>query len=339
MAESQNLSDNSSTDQTRLNIFEQLDTPGEASGHLESIQSAIKSLTESMSEIRAEVSSLKRPADKECSGDKTPKIRCTGSESDSDTESVTNFFVNEECSDNDEDDEFCLMDFFEDDCETGKAIDDQLAVLCNKALRAQPKENKIKEVLDKYKRPSNVENMQVPTVNEHLWRQLQPKVKAQDFLLQKSQRHYAAALVPVLKAMEHVKSEGNPNLKELLGDTFKILSNAIIATSKLRREKIKKELLPVYRPLCNAEPSATQLFGDKMEDELKKIKETKQILTSKKPFLGKRLGFQAQGHQQRKQQMFSSSSSQYGPRYQRHLQTTYRPKAKKNKFQQKGQKH
>jgi len=81
-------------------------------------------------------------------------------------------------------DEFCVMDFFENTEKAGEPISDKLAVVANKALRTKPKEEKVKQIFDTYKRPNNVDFLQVPTVNEQLWRQLQPNVKSHDYILQ-----------------------------------------------------------------------------------------------------------------------------------------------------------
>ncbi|KAH3806908.1 hypothetical protein DPMN_135237 [Dreissena polymorpha] len=42
----------------------------------------------------------------------------------------------------------------------------------------------------------------------------------------------------------------------------------------MRQEKIKTQHLPLFKALCKTTPSATLLFGDKLEEELKKIERT-----------------------------------------------------------------
>ncbi|KAH3775177.1 hypothetical protein DPMN_176576 [Dreissena polymorpha] len=51
----------------------------------------------------------------------------------------------------------------------------------------------------------------------------------------------------------------------------------------MQQEKIKTQLLPSFKALCKITPSATLLFGDKLEEELKKLKEPKITLTNQ-PF-------------------------------------------------------
>ena len=82
--------------------------------------------------------------------------------------------------------------------------------------------------------------------------------------------------------MQIVRKEGNKETRELEADTFKILTQGIVTSNENRREKIKQNLLPNYRKLCDNPPSATKLFGDKLEEDIKKMKESKTKLT---PFL------------------------------------------------------
>ena len=103
------------------------------------------------------------------------------------------------------------------------------------------------------------------------------------------------ALVPIIKLMQTVRKEGNKETRELVADTFKILMQGIVTSNENRREKIKKNLLPNYRKLCDNPPSATKLFGDKLEEDIKKMKESKTKLTpflqsQNKHFLSKRGG-------------------------------------------------
>lgn len=135
--------------------------------------------------------------------------------------------------------------------------------------------------------------------------------------------------------MDELKKDGKPKMKSLIGDAFKTLTNAIVTTFQVRRYKIKKELLPSYRPLCKAAASATHLFGDKMDEEIKQLKEKKQQLSTKKHFLGKRPGMMAQVLQYRRHHTFGSPSSKiytssqnYHQRRKRQF-SNYKPKQQK----------
>ena len=123
----------------------------------------------------------------------------------------------------------------------------------------------MKKLNSKHKRPENVENLQIAKVDDILWSQLRPETKAFDYSQQKMQSVLSQALVPVITLMQTVKKEGNKETRELVADTFKILTQGIVTSNDKRREKIKKNLLPNYRKFCDNPPSATKLFGDKLE--------------------------------------------------------------------------
>jgi len=73
----------------------------------------------------------------------------------------------------------------------------------------------------KHLRPKNVNNLQVPKVEEQLQRQLKPETKAFDYTMQKSQSPLCQVMVPVHKIIETKKCEQASNkLKDLARDTF-----------------------------------------------------------------------------------------------------------------------
>ncbi len=55
----------------------------------------------------------------------------------------------------------------------------------NEGLRAAVDENKLKELQEKYLRPENIDNLQVPLVDNTLWRQLLRELRARDVQYQK----------------------------------------------------------------------------------------------------------------------------------------------------------
>ncbi|XP_060579176.1 uncharacterized protein LOC132736112 [Ruditapes philippinarum] len=189
-----------------------------------------------------------------------------------------------------------LDDFFSLQQITGEEVSDHLASITNKALRVSDKKDaeKIKEFREKYKRPKNVENLQVPTVEEVVWRQLQPNTKQADFLLQKVTGNYGLALTPILRALDLLKTKGSQeDITNCLMDTFKILCLTFKATNTSRGERIRRDIQPQFKAICDIEPSATQLFGDNLQETLKKLKTTKVKLgnlshTTSRPFLSKR---------------------------------------------------
>ena len=191
-----------------------------------------------------------------------------------------------------------LSQFFTDDEEMGPKIEEELAMMANSALRAKPQPDKLKKLAEKYKRPENLENLQVPKVDEILWRQLRKDTKAVDYLLQKVQSSTALALIPIIKAVGILhtanKNKEIKELKELIIDSFKILSLNMTNNHEIRRETIKRELDPKYKGIGNKEPSTTKLFGDQLQETIKTMGDSKVNLTinqtARKSFLGKRRG-------------------------------------------------
>lgn len=138
-----------------------------------------------------------------------------------------------------------------------------------------------------------MENLQIPRVDEQVWKQLKKDTKSYDFAVQKCQQGMCLALIPTLKALELLK-QPQPQIatvKDLVGDIIKCLAQTIVRSNENRMEKIKKDLLPIFKPLCDNTPSATNLFGDKLNENIKQLKENRTSLTSnREPFLGKRGG-------------------------------------------------
>lgn len=79
------------------------------------------------------------------------------------------------------------------------------------------------------------------------------------------------------------KQNVSPELKELTGDTYKILAQAVVSSNDARKERIKRDLVPSYRPLCSNQSSATKLFGDKIQEDINSLKDSKTNLTTNVP--------------------------------------------------------
>ena len=62
-------------------------------------------------------------------------------------------------------------------------------------------------------------------------------------------------------------------------------------TNNAQMEKVKKELHPDYKSICQPNKmTATLLMGEKVSDEIKKVKESSKTSPFESPFLGKRGG-------------------------------------------------
>ncbi|XP_060563138.1 uncharacterized protein LOC132722632 [Ruditapes philippinarum] len=266
------------------------------------ITESIKIMHESMEFMKHEIVSLKNKRKTENGETSSKRIKlmeaengASGSEDSDSDDAIASFLAdqNEATQGSINESEWAeITDFFEENLETGEEILPDLATLANSVLRAKPKDDKVASLKIKHKRPNNVENLQVTKVDEQLWRQLRRETKTFDYAMQKNQFTLCHALVPTLKLMQNLKEKGPASeARDLAADTFKILAYGINQSNDARREKIKKDLLPSYKPLCNQPSSATKLFGDKLQEEIKHLKETKTNLTStRQPFLSKKGG-------------------------------------------------
>ena len=171
---------------------------------------------------------------------------------------------------------------------TGEDISDKLSSVVNRILREGPDEKKFKELKDKYKRSANLHNLQIPLIDNTLLRALDRQTRAVDLQLQKDMGNLARCTVPVLKIIDSLQNptgnqkEDNKKIKTLAGDTFKLMSHFICSNIEQRKERIRKEkqLKPRVKSfLKESTSSATQLFGDKLKEEMKVLNEKAISLT------------------------------------------------------------
>ena len=80
-----------------------------------------------------------------------------------------------------------LEDYFQVEDETGEEVGEHIARITEKALRggsSKKDEEKLQDLKQKHKRPMNINNLQVPKVEEMLRRQLSRSSKVSDFMQQ-----------------------------------------------------------------------------------------------------------------------------------------------------------
>ncbi|KAH3821689.1 hypothetical protein DPMN_123456 [Dreissena polymorpha] len=197
----------------------------------------------------------------------------TISDSDSDTEDDLDRFLENRQDDSTqsdkEGDDFWedLDNFCAEMNDTGDPVSDKIAEVCNRSIKNKASDEKIKEIKSRNKRPQNVEYLEIPCVEEFLWRQLCSSTRANDLMMQKNHGTLAQAAVPFVKALDHVQQSASKErvLKGHLSDALKLLTNGIAQNVAVRREKIKRDMQPKYKHLGNLEPSAEKLF-DKIQE-------------------------------------------------------------------------
>ena len=125
-------------------------------------------------------------------------------------------------------------------------VGERIAKVTDKVLRGKMTEEDDKN-LDKLKnkRPANVPNMQIPMIEEFLWRQLKRETKTYDFVQKKSLENYNLVLSPLIKALDLFKSKSDHNkVVEHVKDAYKIIGLTIKSTNIARMEKNKKRATP-----------------------------------------------------------------------------------------------
>lgn len=196
-------------------------------------------------------------------------------------------------------------DFFGEEQQVGDNIQDHVAKKLNKALRPSKTDSTaVKDLVDSYKRPQNMDALQCPRIDGFLWRQLKTSTKAQDAQKQATVKHLNRAAIPLVKALDHACSSNTPDsalLTKCVWDSFKFMCDSIHSVNQSRRQEVRKELSPKFKVLCSEDhpTSALGLFGDNLQEASKALDATKNIqmtnttITSRQnqlPFLGKGKG-------------------------------------------------
>jgi len=224
---------------------------------------------------------------------------------------IDNLVGGDETEDSARDDQDFLAEvneFFVTEKDCGPPVTESVANTVNTALRGTLNRDKMKSVLERNKRPENLSNLQIPRVPQTLWDQLKNQTKTLDASRQKLIGRANQALVPVVKAMNHLREQREPDIETLtthILDTFKILASQVTTTNKDRRDTIRPELASQFKDLCgDSNPaSATELFGDNFAEKVKAMDQGKTIKMTNK---SKATSFLDQQGEQRKQKQYKA---------------------------------
>ncbi|WAR04948.1 POL5-like protein [Mya arenaria] len=151
-----------------------------------------------------------------------------------------------------------IEQFFEQEETLGEAMTEKVANTINKALRGKTDNEKMKKLGEKYKRPSNINNLQTPRLEPVLWDQLKNGTKSIDANRQKLIAALNLTLLPIVKALEELhlnKTNSGDKFAEYVGDAFRIAAGQICAINNERRESVKRELTSKFKPLCQELPT------------------------------------------------------------------------------------
>lgn len=219
---------------------------------------------------------------------------------------------------------------------TADKVADSMAEIINKRFAQGLSDNKLKERLDKYFRPDNCPNLQVPKVNVEIWKDLPATVKQADVKLASVQRAIVKATAALAQSTQVIlKAHTQKKLTDAAikatvtdqnADAMALLGHACHELSMRRRYALRPHLPKHLTGLCNESvPITSQLFGDNLTASIKEIKELDKLsrgagpsryqsgydnkyrnkpwqkgsVKDRRPFLGQRQ--QSYGHQKKNQ--------------------------------------
>lgn len=181
------------------------------------------------------------------------------------------------------------------DSKVGDPVDSWVAQFIEKALSAPPSKEVLTEICEKYKRPENVVNLQVPAVEPAVWQAISSKARTRDNLRQKQQETFVKLLIAISSAandlnnkyMMDQKSE-NPRLEWLMEPLGKLKDALVVGgfhnmqdIIKRRRYDLEFFMPEKYRRLCTDfntfPPTPTALLGENIEDAVKQMDLTNKL--------------------------------------------------------------
>ena len=149
---------------------------------------------------------------------------------------------------------------------TGEEVNESLADIVSSLVKDRLPEDKLKQKLQKFLRPVNIEGLKTPRINPLIWGQISSNTQQSDAKSQKGQHVLIGAASAIVKAVDHVLKADSSNNKELitmLTDALAFILQCNHDTNHSRRLALKKELHKDFAALCSVNtPSGEYLFGD-----------------------------------------------------------------------------
>lgn len=176
---------------------------------------------------------------------------------------------------------------FDDDDATGDKINQELADVAVKRWDKKLSSDKIKSLVEKYKRPENCGDIKGTKVNPEIWSQLNSRKRKTDLQLSNLQqviRKVTFATLQTTNMLVENPSSATDNSKAITQsvDSIAMLGHLNTQLSQFRREQIKPALKSEYSAICSAEvPLSSQyLFGDDLAKKLRDARESSKISNS-----------------------------------------------------------
>ncbi len=181
-------------------------------------------------------------------------------------------------------------------------IDEGLTRMINNAFQKGIQKAKIDELIEATPRPANATGLRSVRVNTLIWNLLQRPTRSFDEKLQLIQTCMAKTGIKVARMVQLINDPHRlrhiDEIIDLGSDALAMLGHAFHHFALRRRELMKEEVDTRYRDLCTADiPHTALLFGDNLEDEIKKIGLVNQTKYRVRP---KRGGFGFRGGRMRR---------------------------------------
>ena len=153
---------------------------------------------------------------------------------------------------------------------TGEAVHQQLAEIATKRW-GQSQTDKVKTILEKYKRPQNCDNITEIRVNPEICAQITPETQKTHLQLANLQQLAKQITFSVLQmangTMGKTQQIDNTTMLTQAVDTTAMLGHMNHSLSQMRKGHIRPALKPEYAPICQSDIGESKfLFGDNLQN-------------------------------------------------------------------------
>ena len=181
-----------------------------------------------------------------------------------------------------------LENFYNVTDTVGADVDQQLATIINNLAKNRLPDEKLKEKLANYVRPSNYDTLSLTRVNPQIWEKLSAATKSRDLKAQRGQTSTVQAMIAIATAADNLVTgtrSGDSLSRDKMAatltglvDALALLSYANQDVNQRRREDHRHDLNQAYKGICNNETDgSTWLYGDDLTSRIKAINETNRV--------------------------------------------------------------
>ena len=172
--------------------------------------------------------------------------------------------------------------------EAGPPLSEKLAHILNSKFQAEFDPGKRKELLSKYKVPSNCENFYVPKVNPEIWQKLGGHAKRCDmaiYIQQDTLLRVTSALSSVVDGLLSARQKNEvPDYHTLISqiiDSVALLGHVSKELSFKRRDLLRPVLSVDFKQACSRNMKMGKfLFGDDLGQVIQQIRSTSRLLSN-----------------------------------------------------------